>query len=58
MVRAPVSSSGREQLNAQQVSVTGHPAERAALLAAKAELFARIADQHIHTDPAHADQAR
>ena len=36
----------------------GDPAERAALLAHKAELFARIADQHAHTDPAHADQAR
>ncbi len=36
----------------------GDPAEHAALLAHKAELFARIADQHAHTDPAHADQAR
>src|SRR5207344_177908 len=36
----------------------GDPAEHAALLAHKAELFARIADQHAHTDPGHADQAR
>jgi len=36
----------------------GDPAEHAALLAHKAELFARIADQHAHTDPAHTDQAR
>jgi hypothetical protein len=36
----------------------GDPAEHAALLAHKAELFARIAGQHAHTDPAHADQAR
>src|SRR5207344_317301 len=36
----------------------GDPAEHAALLAHKAELFARIADQHTHTDPVHADQAR
>ena len=36
----------------------GDPAEHAALLAHKAELFARIADQHAHTDPAHAGQAR
>ncbi len=36
----------------------GDPAEHAALLACKADLFARIADQHAHTDPAHAGQAR
>jgi hypothetical protein len=36
----------------------GDPAEHAALLAHKAQLLARIADQHAHTDPAHADQAR
>ena len=36
----------------------GDPAEHAALLAHKAELFARIADQHARTDPAHAGQAR
>ena len=36
----------------------GDPAEHAALLAHKADLFARIADQHAHTDPAHTDQAR
>jgi hypothetical protein len=36
----------------------GDAAEHATLLAYKAELFARIADQHAHTDPAHADQAR
>ena len=36
----------------------GDPAEHTALLAHKAELFARIADQHAHTDPAHAGQAR
>ena len=35
-----------------------YAAEHAALLAHKAELFARIADQHAHTDPAHTDQAR
>ena len=36
----------------------GDPTEHAALLAHKAELLARIAVQHAHTDPAHADQAR
>ena len=36
----------------------GDPAEHAALLACKADLFARIADQHAHTDPAHTGQAR
>jgi hypothetical protein len=36
----------------------GDPAEHAALLAHKAELLTRIADQHAHTDPTHADQAR
>lgn len=36
----------------------GDPAEHAALLAHKAELFARIADQHTRTDPARAQQAR
>ena len=36
----------------------GDPAEHTTLLAHKAELFARIADQHTHTDPTHADQAR
>ena len=36
----------------------GDPAEHTALLACKADLFARIADQHAHTDPAHAGQAR
>jgi len=35
-----------------------YAAEHAALLAHKAELFARIADQHAHTDPAHTGQAR
>ena len=36
----------------------GDPAEYTALLAHKAELFARIADQHARTDPAHAGEAR
>jgi hypothetical protein len=36
----------------------GDPAEHAALLAHKAELFDRIADQHADTDPAHAHEAR
>jgi hypothetical protein len=36
----------------------GDRAEHAALLAHKAELFARLADQHTHTDPDHAAQAR
>ena len=36
----------------------GDPASHAALLARKADLFARIADQHAHTDPVHAEQAR
>ena len=36
----------------------GDPAEHTTLLAHKADLFARIADQHTHTDPTHADQAR
>jgi hypothetical protein len=35
----------------------GDRAEHAALLTHKAELFARLADQHTHTDPDHADQA-
>ena len=36
----------------------GDPAEYAALLAHKAALFARIADQHARTDPTHAQEAR
>jgi hypothetical protein len=36
----------------------GDPAEHAALLAHKAELLTRIADQHAHTNPTHANQAR
>jgi hypothetical protein len=36
----------------------GDPASHAALLGRKADLFARIADQHAHTDPVHAEQAR
>ena len=36
----------------------GHAAEYAALLAHKAELFARIAGQHARTDPARAQEAR
>ena len=35
----------------------GDRAEHAALLTHKAELFTRLADQHTHTDPDHADQA-
>lgn len=34
------------------------PAERAAYLAAKADLLTRIADQHTHDDPDHAHHAR
>lgn len=34
------------------------PAERAAFLARKAELFTRIADQHAPTDPGYAEQVR
>ena len=34
------------------------PAERAAYLAAKADLLTRIADQHTHDDPGHAHHAR
>ncbi len=36
----------------------GDPAEYAALLAHKAKLLARIADQHARTDPPHAGEAR
>ena len=36
----------------------GDPADRAELLSDKADLFARIADQHARTDPALAEQAR
>ena len=36
----------------------GDPADRAELLTDKADLFARIAHQHTHTNPALADQAR
>ncbi len=35
----------------------GGPADQAALLARKADLFARIADQHADTDPLHAEHA-
>jgi hypothetical protein len=37
---------------------TADPAQRVAYLAAKAELLARIADQHAHHHPCHADTAR
>jgi hypothetical protein len=36
----------------------GDPTSHATLLARKADLFTRIADQHAHTDPVHAEQAR
>jgi hypothetical protein len=36
----------------------GDPAERAAYLTAKADLLARIADQHPEDHPRHAEQAR
>ena len=36
----------------------GDPAEYTALLAHKAKLLARIADQHARTDPAHAGETR
>jgi hypothetical protein len=37
---------------------TADPAQRAAYLAAKADLLARIADARAHEHPCHADQAR
>jgi hypothetical protein len=37
---------------------TADPAQRAAYLAAKANLLARIADAHAHEDPHHAAHAR
>jgi hypothetical protein len=36
---------------------TADPAQRVAYLAAKAELLARIADQHAHHHPCHAELA-
>jgi hypothetical protein len=40
-----------------QAGPAGDPADRAAYLAAKADLPARIADQHADDHPRHAEQA-
>jgi hypothetical protein len=41
-----------------QAGTAADPTRRAAYLAAKAELLARIADQHAHDHPCHADAAQ
>jgi hypothetical protein len=41
-----------------QAGAAVDPARRAAYLSAKAELLARIADQHAHDHPCHADTAQ